>query len=590
MIKYIIFTLSLLLISIINSYSQRPSCGIEIDSLIKKGSDRIYSNTDSSFQYFQEASNIALNCRDSFGIAKVTNYLGLYHYLKNNYDLASEFYFKALRLSERNKFIKDEGIVNNNLGSLFFDLEEYQKSKKYYERSLDIMSKLQDSIWIARIYGNLAGVYFMNQEYQKSIETLNKSVDLGIKTKNFVVIGSALSNLAMVHMTLNDTEAAFEAYDRGAYLLDSVGDKRGVCIVLQEKADALVTHKRYSLATETYEQVLKRAYKISHKESIMKSYKGLFDIQESFGNSTQALAYHKKYTQWKDSLLNEEKVKSINELNEKYQTEKKEKEIIYLTSEAKLKDALVQKKQKEKNYLVLTVSLFFLVIILIVAQLRQKQRLNNQLIDKNSIIKSALKDREILIKEVHHRVKNNLQIVSSMLNIQANSIPDGKVKEAILESRKRVQSMSIVHQKLYKSDKIGSINIKEYIQYILDEVENFYEFDSEAEINIKTEIEESELSIDTTIPLGLIITELVSNAYKHAFKNKKEGEISVSLKSEKGKYDLVVSDNGAGLGTNSFDKSESFGIKLIKALSKGLSAEPIWKNKNGTKVNLTFSV
>ena len=98
------------------------------------------------------------------------------------------------------------------------------------------------------------------------------------------------------------------------------------------------------------------------------------------------------------------------------------------------------------------------------------------------------------------------QIVSSMLNVQASSLVDGRTKEALLESRKRVQSMAIIHQKFYKSDKIGQISIKEYIEYILTEVESFYGFDENVEIDIISEIDERELNIDTTVPFGLIIT------------------------------------------------------------------------------------
>lgn len=582
------FLVSIIFFLSISSFAQRPDCSSEIDSILAKGHKLVFSQTDSSFQYFEKANQMSLSCSDSLGIVKSVNFLGLYNYLKNNYEIASNYYFEALEISEKKGYQKDEGIAHNNLGALSFDIQQFSNSKEHYEQALDIMITLQDTSWISRIYGNIAGVYFMNEEYDKSVATLNLSIDLAILAQNYVAVGGALSNLAMVHMTLQDDQAAFSAYDRGAHLLDSVGDKRGVCITLQEKADALLHHNKLDQAKIAYLDVLKRAQTISHKESIVKSYKGLFEIEEKSGNSSEALTYHKLYSQWKDSLLNEEKIRSINELNQKYKTEQKEKEIRFLTTEAELKDQLVEKNQREKTYITLTAILFFVVIILIAIQLRQKQRLNRELTHKNTIIEEALLERELLIKEVHHRVKNNLQIVSSMLNIQANAIQNKEVKDAILESRKRVQSMSIVHQKLYKSDKIGSINIKEYLQFVLAEVESFYEYDETVNIEIFTEIQDIELSIDTTIHLGLITTELVSNCFKHAFAGMSHGKIDVKLSQENEDYALSVCDNGIGFDSLNFHKSESFGTKLIKSLSKGLSANPEWKNDNGTKVHLIF--
>jgi len=142
------------------------------------------------------------------------------------------------------------------LGALYFDILDYESSKMYYETTLKIMSDQNDTSWIARIYGNLAGVYFMSQDYAKSIETLNKSIELGISIGNYTIVGGALSNLAQLYMSLNDENAAFEAYDRGAFLLDSVGDKRGVCITFQEKGDALVQHNKLVEARNMYKKVL----------------------------------------------------------------------------------------------------------------------------------------------------------------------------------------------------------------------------------------------------------------------------------------------------------------------------------------------
>ena len=570
------------------SAKERPPCGQEIDTLIRHGDQIVFAKTDSALVLFDTALEKATACGDSLGITKSVNFIGLCNHLKSNYDVATGYYFEALGIAERNAYPKDQGIINNNLGALYFDIQEYTKSKNYYEAALQIMTQLNDTSWLSRIHGNLAGVYFMNQEFDKSIKTLNTSIDFAIASEKYSAVGGALANLAMVHTSLGNIDEAVTSYDRGIYLLDSVGDYRGACIALIEKGKMQNQQKRYGEAQITLKHALEKALEVNHKESIMKSYGALSRNAESLGNIKIALEFQRQHTNWKDSLLTEEKFASIEELNKKYQTEKKEKEIAYLTSESELKSMLVEKKQRERNYLFLLAVLFLVVIVLIVIQLKQKQKLNSELVLKNGVIENSLKEREVLIREVHHRVKNNLQIVSSMLNIQANSLSDKTAKEAILESRKRVQSMSIVHQKLYKTDSVGSVDIKDYLEHILAEIDQFYDFEGDQGVEIRSSIESFSLSIDATIPLGLIINELVSNAYKHAFLNMEKGIISVELTKNGNTCNLNISDNGKGMDAP--PAPTSFGIKLIKSLSKSLSTEVIWVNNNGTQASMSFEV
>lgn len=573
-----------------NVYAQRPACGDSVDSSLRKVETILFPYPDSSKVILDHCLSKATECNDTLGIAKTLNWIGLYHQNIGDYDNATKYYFEAIEISEKKHYLKDQFITANNIGTLFFHTGDYKQAGKYYNQALKGMKELQDSAWLSKVYGNFAGVYFMSKEYDKCIKTLERSMEMAIASKRYEAVGGALANLAMVHATLGNPESALEAYDKGILLLDSVGDTRGACIAMEQKANTMINMGEIDLAIDTYKKVIDKAIGIHHIESVMKSYKGLSSIYAKKKDFAKSLEYHQNYSSWKDSLLTAEKVKSLAEMNEKYQTSQKEKEIAYLTQEGQLKDQLVQRKQRERNYLIITSILLVLVVALVIYQLKQKNQLNTALTEKNRLVKNALVERETLIKEIHHRVKNNLQIIASMLNIQAASLEDKKIKEALLESRKRVQSMSLVHQKLYRAENVQEVAIKEYLEHVLTEVESYHELESDKEIEIQTNISSFDLHVDSAIPLGLILTELVTNAFKHAFNQVEKGKITVELKKEKSRIDVSVKDDGIGMEDNDFSQSGSFGVKLVNSLIKSLDTQITWSNNNGTKAAFSFKV
>lgn len=166
-------------------------------------------------------------------------------------------------------------------------------------------------------------------------------------------------------------------------------------------------------------------------------------------------------------------------------------------------------------------------------------------------IKASLAEKEALLKEIHHRVKNNLQIISSLLNLQAEYLQDNQAIEIFKDSQNRIESMALIHEKLYQSKDLAKIEISGYIQDLVTNLFSSYQVNSDA-ITLNINIEDILLSIDTAIPCGLIINELVTNSLKHAFPSNKTGEIRIDLcSSPNNKFLLIVSDNGIGFKKNS---------------------------------------
>jgi len=217
----------------------------------------------------------------------------------------------------------------------------------------------------------------------------------------------------------------------------------------------------------------------------------------------------------------------------------------------------------------------------IIRDLTERQKANEQ-------IKKSLEEKEVLIREVHHRVKNNMQIISSLLNLQTRYVDDKETVNLLKESQNRVKSMAMIHEKLYQSHDLNHINIFDYINSLVKDL--FYSYAiPKNQIKPVIEVEEINLNIETAVPCGLIISEIISNSLKYAFPGGREGEVYVFLKYIGEKFYLTISDNGIGLPEGiDFNKTDSLGLKLVNSLTEQIDGELELDRSHGTKFNITF--
>jgi two-component sensor histidine kinase len=205
--------------------------------------------------------------------------------------------------------------------------------------------------------------------------------------------------------------------------------------------------------------------------------------------------------------------------------------------------------------------------------------------------KSSLHEKELILRELHHRVKNNMQIISSLLSLQAKSLKDERDLEIFKSSQSRVKSMALIHEKLYDSPDFSHINLEDYIQSLVQELYDTYNIRAE-KIHLKINIQDIKLNMETSIPLGLLINEIVSNSLKYAFpdnKNFENPKLVIELKKEKNDYILMIMDNGIGIHDNfDLEKSESLGMQLINNLTDQIDGELKLDTSHGTKITIKF--
>lgn len=222
-----------------------------------------------------------------------------------------------------------------------------------------------------------------------------------------------------------------------------------------------------------------------------------------------------------------------------------------------------------------------LYIVMVARDITERKEFENAL-------KSSLEEKEVLIREIHHRVKNNMQIISSLLNLQKQYVNDEEAVDVLKESQNRVKSMAMIHEKLYRSRNFSEIDFADYIRSLVNDL--FYSYGVDPK-QIKTNIilEEVMLGLETAIPCGLIVSELVTNTLKYAFPNDEKGEFKIELHSMDGLYDLIISDDGVGIPENiNFNETGTLGLQLVNSLVNQLDGTIKLTRDKGTKYNIIF--
>jgi two-component sensor histidine kinase len=407
----------------------------------------------------------------------------------------------------------------------------YDSAFNCYVRGIDIIKHAgQDNFALARLYNNISQIYLEHKEdYATALQYSMMAVDYNKAHNN-------LNSLTHNYINIADIYGRMKQHDR-----------------------ALVYAKK---ATEISEQ-------LNSPTRLANAYGQLYVVYNDMGQYDSALRYYIISDHIGDSFANLNKTQQIAEMQTRFETEKKESEIDRLSTVNLIKN-------RQIRYLVGGLILFGLLAGAMVWLYR---RVNHQ----RNLITRQSKQMEVMMKELHHRVKNNLQIVSSLLSLQSYRLKDEESIAAIRESQQRVQAMSFIHQRLYKTDELTTVNVREYITDLSESLLASYGY-ARDQFDLQIVVENELLDVDKALPIGLIVNEIVTNAFKYAYKNVAHPSLHISCTEQGNDINLTIKDNGAGLDETKWKQTGgSFGKQLVTTLCRQLRAKQSLDVNNGTR-------
>ncbi|MEO8415431.1 MAG: histidine kinase dimerization/phosphoacceptor domain -containing protein [Ginsengibacter sp.] len=527
------------------------------------------------------------------------NLMGAVYNSKNDYTQSLYYNLLAAKTGEQ---LKDTGrlmcTIYDRLALNYLNISYYQQALTYFNQALIISKKYFDTASIILIRQNMSEVSRRMGNYDKALEFLSEtqaryaSKDLSLALRGDIIFET-------LYVWLHKKKEADRYYQKllawyNSALPDSAY-RPVICLVI---GDYLEANGRFN-ETYNYLDVFSKEVKnkppmptrLVHFESLY------YKADSATGNYIGALQHFGKYKAISDSASNMDKTKQFDQLRLQYETEKKDKDIQLLTQQNQIQDTTISQQKSTKNIIIGGASALLLLLIISYRAYRQKQKNNlrlkvkqDEINQQNELLKKLVSDREWLLKEIHHRVKNNLQIVISLLNTQSAYLDNEDALRAIKNSQHRMHAMSLIHQRLYQSDNLSCIDMHWYVQELAAYMRESYA--SDKKIQFILNIEKIELDVVQAVPLGLILNEAISNAIKYAFPNNKPGEIAITLKRLKdNNCSLTITDNGIGL-PNGFDvqNSESLGMSLLYGLSEQLGGALEVSNNNGLSLQVGFII
>lgn len=451
------------------------------------------------------------------------------------------------------------------IDGIYLDMLDLKMAEYYCKRALVIIDKNNLKSLKAGIYTDLATIEDIRKNYDKALRYNADAIQMSKENK--LTYLETLLNRCIILKNAGQYQKSADTYFE--CLKEARVQKESFVegIVYVNLPNTLLALNRIEEAEIYIDKALNWAKSIKAGYNVMVSiYETLTMINEKKADYKQALFSQKQWFAYRDSILNEEKSRQLIETETRFQTREKQQQIQQLDQDN-------NNKKKQLWWLAGGISLLVILLAVELLQYRKIQSVNKKLNQTNLTLGKANQQISIqsgqlkeLMQELHHRVKNNLAIISSLLYLQANRLEDEKAVQAVLDGQQRVEAMSLIHQQLYQTDNVTRVGMQEYIGDLVKGLMQSFHYQEKLDLNL--DIEDISLDVELAVPLGLIINELVTNVFKHAFKTVGKPGLSIRLWQTDQLY-LEVKDNGPGVDPETWKKTgQTFGKRLVISLTK----------------------
>ena len=541
---------------------------------------------DSTSYYLDLAAKLFKKLGDLENYSMMVLRMGGVEYSQGNYAKALKTGLEATEILKESNQEKQLAIAYWQMGNIHYFLNNLDEAYTYYGLSADYNLMISDSLSWAFALSNKGLVMIAQDSFAAGLEIQKSTLPWVKKTGRLISVGSSYQYIGLAHLGLENLDSATHYIKKSDSIYAITNYEEGHTYNLINQAR--VSFKRGNLTTtlEYAEEIDSLINGDSKAELRKEYYEHLNKWQAKNGQFTEAYNTLSRYLNLRDSL--DQELLSIENLAKSGKSQLAKTE--YELKLAKQRELL--SRQENKSYYTMIIVLSIVVVItlfftgILSSRSRRVRLLNRELQEKQQLLESELNTNQALLKEVHHRVKNNLQVISSMLSIQSSGMDDKDTRKILQECKSRILSMSLIHESLYKKEGKKTSLFSTYIKELIPQLLETYHLD-ENKINLEMSIEDIELSLDDSVPCGLIINEVVTNTLKHAFPGDREGTISIEMSQDSGHNYLKLADDGVGIPKDlNAEEQGSFGFLLIYTLAEQLEASIELDTSKGT----TFSI
>ncbi len=508
---------------------------------------------------------------------------GLAYYQYGDWGQALACYLQAAPIYQAAPPTVEYARLLNNLAIVYRSLQRYEDARRIYQTSLSIKSELRDSLGMARTLVNLGLVHGYLKEREAAIQHLQQAKELYERLGNIAEASSVQLSVGNVLYELGELQRATQALQP----------------LLKTEAHELNTHDRIALrlrlaaAEMGQEQYLRAGKYLRTADSLLRpttflELKRVFfqlsaKLYAQQGEYQQAWLAMNQYTELMDTLTSKERLQLEKTMEARYLTQEKEN----LIQIQKLELKANQQQQQNMRWGLFGLGVLSLAIGVV---LWQRYKVNQTLKAKHEAVTTALLEKQTLLQEIHHRVKNNLQTIASLLSIQARQIQDPTALRAIRESRSRVDAMALIHKNLYQDTALSNVDLKVYVHKLVQNLIDNYALQERHLIHSQLDIAPIQLHIDTVIPFGLILNELISNALKYGSREREPLRITIAITVGTGNaVALKVADDGPGFPPDFTPwEQPTLGFKLVRTFAHKLGAELRISNSPGAEIAIFF--
>lgn len=478
--------------------------------------------------------------------------------------------------------------VYNKIGGVYFKQQNYKKAKKYWKKTYKIAKQYKSAKALASACNNLGELKRLNNKPKEALSYYNRALLIQKNVQDSMGMLVSWGNIGTIHLRSGYSDSAKYYYDKAYQLAQLLNDTTALLYICKDYGVYYQLQNATQKALKWTHKSLQLAGKKGDTDVIIEAHKNLAQLYEQAQNWDSLLAHQKIWSELQQKKTQQGRKKMIMQIEAEYVVNQQEKEVLRLRQAA----ALNKERNRQKDIIQWSISLGLLLLLLTtlwILYLTQKH--NRATTTHIHEIEQQNAEKEILLKEIHHRVKNNLQVVTSLLHLQSYDIEDPKTKALFDQSQHRINSMAMIHEMLYQSRDLSAIDYQKYLKQLIHKLVSSIK-GTENAVQLDIDIMPIHLNIDTAIPLGLLITELITNSLKYGLDKGKDSLLTVHLKTcNDFSYLLEIGDNGKGMKEEwtKSTKPQSLGLRLVKQLSLQLNGQLTQQREmSGTHYQLHF--